>query len=121
MKRVGALFLRRLGRVQKRSETSWRCSHARRGVLHPARGRWRSCHRIAVPWDPAYETGHPDLDAQFRALLEICARLADHAPGAGLDEVLAMFKAQVRALFRAEDERLSGADDDLRDEHDHDG
>jgi hypothetical protein len=71
---------------------------------------------VAVPWDPAYETGHPDLDAQFHALLEICARLADHAPGAGLDEVLAMFKAQVRALFRAEDERLSGADDDLRDE-----
>jgi len=58
-------------------------------------------------------TGHPHIDAQARALQLGCARLADTLP---LDQALATFKAQVRALFDAEEACLANADEALRDE-----
>ena len=30
-----------------------------------------------VPWDPAYDVGHPLIDTQHRALIDQCNRLAD--------------------------------------------
>jgi hypothetical protein len=58
-------------------------------------------------------TGHPHIDAQARALQAGCARLADTPP---LDQAVAAFKAQVRALFDAEEACLADADEALRDE-----
>jgi hypothetical protein len=58
-------------------------------------------------------TGHPGIDAQARALWACCERLSGAPP---LDAAVEDFKAQVRALFDAEDARLAEADDALRDE-----
>lgn len=58
-------------------------------------------------------TGHPGIDAQARALWASCERLSGAPP---LDAAIESFKAQVRALFDAEDAGLAGADDLLRDE-----
>lgn len=58
-------------------------------------------------------TGHVHIDEQARALLDGCARLADTSP---LDHAVAVFKAQVRALFDAEEVCLADGDEALRDE-----
>jgi hypothetical protein len=58
-------------------------------------------------------TGRPHIDEQASALQADCARLAD-APS--LDQAVAAFKAQVRALFDAEEACLADADEALRDE-----
>lgn len=76
----------------------------------------------AMPWDAACATGHPDIDAQARALRACCDRLGHAAPiegsgpAAALASDIAAFKAQVRALFAAETVALAGADAALRDE-----
>lgn len=58
-------------------------------------------------------TGHPQVDEQARALQACCAKLADTPP---LEQAVAGFKAQVRALFDAEEACLAAADEALRDE-----
>jgi hypothetical protein len=58
-------------------------------------------------------TGHATVDAQALALQASCAQLAG-APPLGL--AVEAFKAQVRALFDAEDACLADADEVLRDE-----
>lgn len=62
---------------------------------------------------PLPSTGHAQVDAQARALQACCAQLAA-APA--LDEAVDAFKAQVRALFDAEDACLANADETLRDD-----
>jgi hypothetical protein len=56
-------------------------------------------------------TGHALVDAQARALQACCARLAGTPP---LGPAVEAFKAQVRALFDAEDACLAQADAALR-------
>ena len=58
-------------------------------------------------------TGHALVDAQARALQACCARLAGAPP---MGPAVEAFKAQVRALFDAEDACLAQADEVLRDE-----
>lgn len=58
-------------------------------------------------------TGHVHVDGQARALQACCARLAQASP---LEQALADFKAQVRALFDAEEACLADADAALREE-----
>lgn len=62
---------------------------------------------------PLPTTGRAQVDAQARVLQACCAQLAG-APA--LDEAVDAFKAQVRALFDAEDACLADADERLRDE-----
>lgn len=62
---------------------------------------------------PLPTTGYAQVDAQARALQACCAQLGA-APA--LDEAVESFKAQVRALFDAEDACLADADATLRDE-----
>ncbi|MBN8491561.1 MAG: hypothetical protein J0M00_09080 [Burkholderiales bacterium] len=62
---------------------------------------------------PLPTTGHAQVDAQLRALQACCASLAEAQP---LDPAIEAFKAQVRALFDAEDTCLADADAALRDE-----
>jgi hypothetical protein len=62
---------------------------------------------------PLPTTGHAQVDAQLRALQACCERLAEALP---LDPAIQAFKAQVRALFDAEDACLADADATLRDE-----
>ncbi len=63
--------------------------------------------------DALPSTGYPQVDEQARALQACCARLADTPP---LEQAVETFKAQVRALFAAEEACLSDADEALRDE-----
>ncbi|MCU0922713.1 MAG: hypothetical protein MUF08_14435 [Burkholderiaceae bacterium] len=58
-------------------------------------------------------TGHVHVDDLARALQACSARLAEASP---LEAALADFKAQVRALFDAEEACLVDADEALRDE-----
>ena len=58
-------------------------------------------------------TGHATVDAQALALQASCAQLAGAPP---LRPAVEAFKAQVRALFDAEDACLANADEVLRDE-----
>jgi hypothetical protein len=58
-------------------------------------------------------TGSPHVDERALALQACCARLADARP---LDQAVEAFKAQVRALFDAEETCLADADAALRDE-----
>jgi hypothetical protein len=58
-------------------------------------------------------TGHVHVDDRVRALQVCCARLAE---ASALDQALVDFKAQVRALFDAEEACLADADEALRDE-----
>jgi hypothetical protein len=58
-------------------------------------------------------TGHAAVDAQALALQASCAQLAGAPP---LGPAVEAFKAQVRALFDAEDACLADADASLRDE-----
>jgi hypothetical protein len=58
-------------------------------------------------------TGHAAVDAQALALQSSCAQLAGAPP---LGPAVEAFKAQVRALFDAEDACLADADAALRDE-----
>ena len=57
-------------------------------------------------------TGHATVDAQALALQASCAQLAGAPP---LGPAVEAFKAQVRALFDAEDTCLADADAALRD------
>ncbi len=61
---------------------------------------------------PMPTTGHAVVDAQARALQACCASLADATP---LAPAVEAFKAQVRALFDAEEACLADADEALRD------
>jgi hypothetical protein len=63
--------------------------------------------------DTLPQTGHPEIDARARALWACCERLSGAATlAAAVDD----FKAEVRALFDAEDACLAEADDLQRDE-----
>jgi hypothetical protein len=62
---------------------------------------------------PMPMTGHATVDAQALALQACCAQLSG-APS--LDQAVDAFRAQVRALFDAEDACLAQADAALRDE-----
>jgi hypothetical protein len=58
-------------------------------------------------------TGHPGIDAQACALWACCEGLSGAPP---LDAAVEDFKAQVRALFDAEEACLAHADEALREE-----
>ena len=68
---------------------------------------------MQIDQDTLPTTGHPQVDAQALALRACCARLTSAPP---LDRAIEAFKAQVRALFDAEDACLADADEALRDE-----
>lgn len=60
-------------------------------------------------WEPAFEVGHALIDAQHRALLDQCNRLAEHCGAGGdagqdgrFDQAFDQLKAQARAHFEAE-------------------
>lgn len=44
-------------------------------------------------WEPAFESGHPAIDAQHQALLAQCTLLADHCAGAGQEAAEQAFDA----------------------------
>jgi hemerythrin-like metal-binding protein len=62
-----------------------------------------------VPWDPAYDVGHPLIDTQHRALIDQCNRLADLclADEAAFDAAFATLKADAQAHFEAESALLA--------------
>lgn len=61
-----------------------------------------------TPWDPDFDAGHALIDAQHRALLAQCERLADHCGGAGpaddaaFDAGFEQLKRLAREHFEAE-------------------
>ena len=63
--------------------------------------------------DPLQTTGRAQIDELVRGLQARCAQVADTPP---LDQAVAAFKAQVRALFDAEEACLAAADAALREE-----
>ena len=68
---------------------------------------------MLATYTPLPTTGHAQVDAQLRALQACCANLAEAQP---LGLAIEAFKAQVRALFDAEDACLADADAALPDE-----
>lgn len=69
---------------------------------------------LHTAWDAAYDTGHAPIDAQHRALLAQCNRLADlcggdEAADAEFDQCVDRLKAMAREHFAAETSLLAGS------------
>ncbi len=72
-----------------------------------------------VNWEPGLACGHVSLDAQHRALLEQCNRLADRCEDApAFDEAFETLKALAAEHFELEATLLAGNPEALQAEHD---
>lgn len=67
---------------------------------------------LLLTWEADFAAGHADLDAQHRALLGHCNRLADAGDDAAFATALAGFQAAVRAHLDAEAALLAAGGDD---------
>ncbi|MBP1626473.1 MAG: bacteriohemerythrin [Holophagaceae bacterium] len=69
--------------------------------------------RLLIPWTPDLETGHPEIDAQHKTLIEALNRLHTAIlDGTGEDELgwcLSFLKAYTRVHFKTEEALLRKA------------
>jgi hemerythrin-like metal-binding protein len=68
-----------------------------------------------LPWDPHFDVGHELIDAQHRAMLDQCNRLADLCGGGGdadrqFDQAFEQLRALTRAHFETEATLLAERD-----------